>query len=65
ISVGTWNVGGKLPTDDIEIKEWLDFDEPADVYVLGLQEIVPLNAGNIFLAEDNLLFVEMEQRKEK
>ncbi|KAJ6814628.1 type IV inositol polyphosphate 5-phosphatase 3-like [Iris pallida] len=27
--------------------------EPADIYVLGLQEIVPLNAGNIFGAEDS------------
>ncbi|OAY72696.1 Type IV inositol polyphosphate 5-phosphatase 3, partial [Ananas comosus] len=28
-------------------------EEPADIYVLGFQEIVPLNAGNIFGAEDN------------
>ncbi|XP_019053785.1 PREDICTED: type IV inositol polyphosphate 5-phosphatase 3 isoform X2 [Nelumbo nucifera] len=52
ICVGTWNVGGKLPSDDLDIKDWLDMDQPADIYVLGLQEIVPLNAGNIFGAED-------------
>ncbi|XP_024030888.1 type IV inositol polyphosphate 5-phosphatase 3 isoform X2 [Morus notabilis] len=52
ICVGTWNVGGKLPPDDLDIDDWLDTNEPADVYVLGLQEIVPLNAGNIFGAED-------------
>ncbi|KAJ8770097.1 hypothetical protein K2173_011179 [Erythroxylum novogranatense] len=53
ICVGTWNVGGKLPPDDLDIDDWIDADEPADIYVLGLQEIVPLNAGNIFGAEDS------------
>ncbi|KAL5703578.1 phosphoinositide 5-phosphatase [Ranunculus cassubicifolius] len=52
ICVGTWNVGGKLPSDDLDIRGWLDMEKPADIYVLGLQEIVPLNAGNIFGAED-------------
>ncbi|PON52686.1 Deoxyribonuclease I [Parasponia andersonii] len=53
ICIGTWNVGGKLPPDDLDIDEWLDTNDPADIYVLGLQEIVPLNAGNIFGAEDS------------
>ncbi|XP_073107099.1 type I inositol polyphosphate 5-phosphatase 1 isoform X2 [Elaeis guineensis] len=53
ICVGTWNVAGKLPPSDLDIRGWLDMEEPADIYVLGLQEIVPLNAGNIFGAEDN------------
>ncbi|KAF5467695.1 hypothetical protein F2P56_011926 [Juglans regia] len=53
ICVGTWNVGGKLPPDDLDIDDWLNINEPADIYVLGLQEIVPLNAGNIFGAEDS------------
>ncbi|XP_050214629.1 type IV inositol polyphosphate 5-phosphatase 3 isoform X2 [Mercurialis annua] len=52
ICVGTWNVGGKLPPDDLDIDDWIDTNEPADIYVFGLQEIVPLNAGNIFGAED-------------
>ncbi|WVZ69079.1 hypothetical protein U9M48_017926, partial [Paspalum notatum var. saurae] len=53
ICAGTWNVAGRLPPDDLDIQEWLDMEEPADIYVLGFQEIVPLNAGNIFGAEDN------------
>ncbi|KAJ4951358.1 hypothetical protein NE237_028190 [Protea cynaroides] len=53
ICVGTWNVGGILPPDDLDISDWLKMDEPADMYVIGLQEIVPLNAGNIFGAEDS------------
>ncbi|KAI3877945.1 hypothetical protein MKW92_038392 [Papaver armeniacum] len=53
VCVGTWNVGGVVPPDDLDIKDWLDTDELADIYVLGFQEIVPLNAGNIFGAEDN------------
>lgn len=52
VCVGTWNVGGRLPPDDLDIDEWLGVNEPADIYVLGLQEIVPLNAGNIFGSED-------------
>ncbi|KAG4952359.1 hypothetical protein JHK85_046226 [Glycine max] len=43
---------GKLPPDDLDIDDWLGINEPADIYVLGLQEIVPLNPGNIFGAED-------------
>ncbi|KGN46110.1 type IV inositol polyphosphate 5-phosphatase 3 isoform X2 [Cucumis sativus] len=53
ICVGTWNAGGKLPPEDLDIDGWIDTNEPADIYVLGLQEIVPLNAGNIFGAEDS------------
>ncbi|XP_076947944.1 type IV inositol polyphosphate 5-phosphatase 3-like [Bidens hawaiensis] len=53
VSVSTWNVGGKLPPDDLDIKDWLDVDSPADIYVIGFQEIIPLNAGNVFGAEDN------------
>ncbi|KAB8083224.1 hypothetical protein EE612_005348, partial [Oryza sativa] len=53
VCVGTWNVAGRLPPDDLDIQDWLDMEEPADIYVLGFQEIVPLNAGNIFGAEDN------------
>ncbi|KAG7940854.1 hypothetical protein I3843_16G007300 [Carya illinoinensis] len=53
ICVVTWNVAGKLPPEDLDIDDWLHVNEPADIYVIGLQEIVPLNAGNIFGAEDN------------
>ncbi|KAI3750623.1 hypothetical protein L2E82_21318 [Cichorium intybus] len=53
VSVSTWNVGGKLPSEDLDIKDLVDVDNPADIYVIGFQEIIPLNAGNIFGAEDN------------
>ncbi|XP_019084042.1 PREDICTED: type I inositol polyphosphate 5-phosphatase 1-like [Camelina sativa] len=53
ICVGTWNVGGRVPPADLDIDGWVDTIEPADIYVLGLQEIVPLNAGNIFGIEDD------------
>ncbi|CAA7018662.1 unnamed protein product [Microthlaspi erraticum] len=53
ICAGTWNVGGRVPPADLDIDGWLDTVEPADIYVLGLQEIVPLNAGNIFGMEND------------
>ncbi|XP_010461239.1 PREDICTED: type I inositol polyphosphate 5-phosphatase 1-like isoform X3 [Camelina sativa] len=53
ICAGTWNAAGRVPPSDLDIDGWLDIAEPADIYVLGLQEIVPLNAGNIFGMEDD------------
>ena len=35
VTVGTWNVGGRIPLEDLEIDEWLHMKEPADMYVLG------------------------------
>jgi hypothetical protein len=35
IAVGSWNVAGMLPPDDIDLREWLDTSEPADIYVIG------------------------------
>ena len=35
ICIGTWNVGGKVPPDDLDIDDWIDINEPADIYVLG------------------------------
>ncbi|OEL31424.1 Type I inositol polyphosphate 5-phosphatase 8, partial [Dichanthelium oligosanthes] len=53
--VGTWNVGGRAPHGGLDLSEWL-VDGPASssphIYVLGFQEIVPLNAGNVLGAED-------------
>ncbi|KAA8516463.1 hypothetical protein F0562_016756 [Nyssa sinensis] len=51
--VGTWNVGGKPPHEGLNLRDWLRTPTPADIYVLGFQEIVPLNAGNVLGAEDN------------
>ncbi|KAJ9550621.1 hypothetical protein OSB04_014666 [Centaurea solstitialis] len=49
----TWNVGGKSPSSKMNLDDWLHAAPPADIYVLGFQEIVPLNAANILGAEDN------------
>ncbi|GAB4834684.1 hypothetical protein Ancab_032947 [Ancistrocladus abbreviatus] len=53
VIIATWNVGGRLPEEDLEIDEWLCVKEPADIYILGFQEVVPLNAGNVLGAEDS------------
>ncbi|KAF3644911.1 Type I inositol 1,4,5-trisphosphate 5-phosphatase 2 [Capsicum annuum] len=52
VTIGTWNVAGRLPDEDLEIDEWLCMNEPADMYILGFQEVVPLNAGNVLGAEN-------------
>ncbi|PIA63797.1 hypothetical protein AQUCO_00201256v1 [Aquilegia coerulea] len=52
--VSTWNVGGVVPPDTLDMDDWLDrHNNPCDIYVLGFQEIVPLNAGNVLGAEKN------------
>ncbi|KAG7027968.1 Type I inositol polyphosphate 5-phosphatase 8, partial [Cucurbita argyrosperma subsp. argyrosperma] len=51
--VGTWNVGGKPPKEGLDMRDWLNSPTPIDIYVLGFQEIVPLNAGNVLGAEDS------------
>ncbi|KAJ7297474.1 hypothetical protein O6H91_Y040900 [Diphasiastrum complanatum] len=53
IFVGTWNVAGLRPGDDVCLEKWLDMKEPADIYVVGFQEIVPLNAGNVICVKDD------------
>ncbi|XP_048138982.1 type I inositol polyphosphate 5-phosphatase 4 isoform X5 [Rhodamnia argentea] len=51
--IATWNVAGKSPPSYLNLDEWLHTSPPADIYVLGFQEIVPLNAGNVLGTEDN------------
>ncbi|CAH9132762.1 unnamed protein product [Cuscuta epithymum] len=53
VFVATWNVAGKSPTSNLSLDDWLHTSTPADIYVLGFQEIVPLNAGNVLGTEDN------------
>ncbi|XP_002980034.2 type I inositol polyphosphate 5-phosphatase 8 isoform X1 [Selaginella moellendorffii] len=53
IHVGSWNVAGKSPNPDLDLRKWLDVDQPVDMYVIGFQEVVPLNAGNVLVAADN------------
>ncbi|CAO2210990.1 unnamed protein product [Urochloa humidicola] len=48
VFAGTWNVGGEAPPDDLDLEDWLDTKAGSyDIYVLGFQEIVPLNARNV------------------
>ncbi|PIA38312.1 hypothetical protein AQUCO_02800175v1 [Aquilegia coerulea] len=51
--VATWNVGGKAPHSGLNLDKFLCVEEESDIYVLGFQEIVPLNAGNVLVIEDN------------
>ncbi|KAI3773066.1 hypothetical protein L6452_04264 [Arctium lappa] len=53
VFVATWNVAGKSPTSSLNLEDWLHTSPSADIYVLGFQEIVPLNAGNVLGTEDN------------
>ncbi|KAG8384762.1 hypothetical protein BUALT_Bualt04G0152300 [Buddleja alternifolia] len=54
IFVGTWNVAGKSPVGSlaVDLDEWLNLRDAADIYVLGFQEIVPLKATTVIGAED-------------
>ncbi|MCO5569947.1 hypothetical protein L7F22_023661 [Adiantum nelumboides] len=54
IFVATWNVGGKPPNKEVPLEEWLGLEAPADIYVLGFQEVVPLNAGNVLGSENTV-----------
>ncbi|KAK9664318.1 hypothetical protein RND81_14G033100 [Saponaria officinalis] len=53
VFVATWNVGGKSPPSNMNLDDWLHASPAADIYVLGFQEIVPLNPSNILGSEDN------------
>ncbi|XP_050942392.1 type I inositol polyphosphate 5-phosphatase 2 isoform X3 [Cucumis melo] len=53
VTVATWNVAGRIPDEDLEINDWLCTEDPGDIYIIGFQEVVPLNAGNVLGAEDN------------
>uniref|UniRef100_A0ACD5Z4L7 Uncharacterized protein n=1 Tax=Avena sativa TaxID=4498 RepID=A0ACD5Z4L7_AVESA len=53
VFVGTWNVGGKPPNSSLNLEDFLQIEGLPDIYVLGFQEIVPLNAGNVLVVEDN------------
>lgn len=53
IFVSTWNVGAKAPTAELNMDDFVPPDDNSDIYVLGFQEIVPLNAGNVLVVEDN------------
>ncbi|KAK3001126.1 hypothetical protein RJ639_022201, partial [Escallonia herrerae] len=54
IFVGTWNVAGRSPVGSlaVDLDEWLNLRDAADVYVIGFQEIVPLKARTVIGTED-------------
>ncbi|KAJ3692573.1 hypothetical protein LUZ60_011668 [Juncus effusus] len=52
VMIGTWNIAGINPSEEINLNEWLCTTQLADLYILGFQEVVPLNAGNVLGAED-------------
>ncbi|XP_017232587.1 type IV inositol polyphosphate 5-phosphatase 7 isoform X1 [Daucus carota subsp. sativus] len=54
VFVGTWNVAGRSPVDSlaVDLDEWLNLKEAADLYVLGFQEIVPLITKTVIGSED-------------
>lgn len=54
VFVGTWNVAGRSPVGSlaVDLEEWLNLRDEADVYVLGFQEIVPLKAATVIGSED-------------
>ncbi|XP_019057066.1 PREDICTED: type IV inositol polyphosphate 5-phosphatase 7-like isoform X2 [Tarenaya hassleriana] len=54
IFVGTWNVGGRSPLGSlaVDLDEWLNLKNGADMYVLGFQEIVPLKTRNVIGLEN-------------
>lgn len=35
VTIGTWNVAGRHPDEDLEIDDWLSTEEPADMYIIG------------------------------
>ncbi|XP_072994386.1 type I inositol polyphosphate 5-phosphatase 2 isoform X1 [Typha latifolia] len=53
VMIGTWNVAGRIPFEEIELDDWLCAKQSADIYILGFQEVVPLNAGNVLGTEDS------------
>ncbi|KAL5213085.1 hypothetical protein ABZP36_023932 [Zizania latifolia] len=53
VFVGTWNVAGKPPNSSLNLEDFLQTKALPDIYVLGFQEIVPLNASNVLVIEDN------------
>jgi hypothetical protein len=57
--VGTYNLGGKDHKEPLELLDWLLPDEvkflekKPEMYIIGLQEIVELNASNILISSNS------------
>ena len=46
--VGSYNVNGRKPPAGLQLAPWLAGAARADVVIVTFQEIVPLNANNVF-----------------
>lgn len=54
--VGTYNVNGRRPPADLDLRPWLNIPEHfADVVAVGFQEVVPLNASSVVMGESAAL----------
>ncbi|KAI4357440.1 hypothetical protein L6164_001388 [Bauhinia variegata] len=54
VFVSTWNIGGIAPEEDLNLEDLLETSNtPCDIYVLGFQEIVPLQASNVLGSENS------------
>ena len=48
--MGTYNVNGRRPPANLDLRPWLDLStHQADIVAVGIQEVVPLNAGNVVM----------------
>jgi hypothetical protein len=36
VAIGSWNVAGRHPTEDLDIDDWICAEEPSDIYIFGL-----------------------------
>lgn len=54
---GTWNVNGECNKKEIDLFLKTTFSLPPDMFVLGLEEMVPLNISTV------LLNLEVEERR--
>ncbi|KAH7366004.1 hypothetical protein KP509_18G058600 [Ceratopteris richardii] len=53
IAVCSWNVAGRTPPTNLNLTDLLDCDGLVDIYIMGFQEVVPLNVWNVCFLEDS------------
>ena len=50
LQVGSYNVNGRMPDSNLDLKPWIDAPGVgADIVAVAFQEIVPLNAQNVVI----------------
>ena len=50
MQVGSYNVNGRMPDSNLDLKPWIDAAGiGADIVAVAFQEIVPLNAQNVVI----------------